>query len=229
MKIAAHGRTLQPAIDSLKAVHFGENGDNSVFLHRREIVRREGCFSVLANDEARAAFDADLIRLFEDQPYQVMTVTIDKRDHLDRYKVWRFDPYHYCLMCMVERYAQWMERNNLCGDVMAEARFKHVDKKVKASFRRIWAEGTDRVSADIMQRRLLSRDIKLATKASNVAGLQLADLLAHPSYRAMKMAREGAPAPEDFGTRVASILTQSKYARHPTSKQIDGWGLKWLP
>lgn len=42
MKVRSHANRLQPTIDHLKAVHIGDNGQNSVILHRREIVRREG-------------------------------------------------------------------------------------------------------------------------------------------------------------------------------------------
>lgn len=229
MKSAAHARRLQPAITTLKAVHFGDIGDKTIILHRREIVRREGCFSVLRDDSARARFDADLLALIDEQPFQAITVAIDKREHLERYRVWRFDPYHYCLACLVERYVQWMDRHNLRGDVVVEARFKKVDKKLKASFSKLYQEGTDQVPARVMQARLLSQEIGLFRKAADVAGLQLCDLLAHPSFRDMRKKREDEERPADFGTKVADILLEKKYARNPRSRRIDGWGTKWLP
>jgi hypothetical protein len=229
MKSAAHARRLQPALEALKAVHFGEPGDNSVILHRREIMRREGCFSVLRDPDRREAFDADLLALVEEQPFQAITVTIDKKEHLERYRVWRFDPYHYCLTCLVERYVQWMDRHDLTGDVVIEARFKKVDKKLKASFSRLWHEGTDRVPARIMQARLLSKDIGMYVKAANIAGLQLCDLIAYPSYRDMRKTRDGEKRPDDFGTRIADLLIEKKYARNPRNRRIEGWGTKWLP
>lgn len=229
MKVAAHTRRLQPAIDRLKAVHIGDIGDNPVVLHRRDIVRREGYFSVLQDDEKRARFDADLLEIIEDQPFQVITVTIDKRERLERYVVWRYDPYHYCLQMLVERYVQWMNRLNLTGDVVIEARFKKVDKKLKASFSRLWHEGSDKVPAAVMQRRLGSKDIGMYPKSADIAGLQLCDLIASPSFRHMRLARDEREAPDDFGTRIAEILVRKKYARNPRSLRIDGWGTKWLP
>lgn len=129
----------------------------------------------------------------------------------------------------MERYVQWMDRHNLQGDVVIEARFKKVDKKLKASFSRLWHEGTDRVPAQMMQRRLLSKDIGMYVKAANIAGLQLCDLIAHPSFRDMRKARDGDERPEDFGTRIADLLIEKKYARNPRSRKIEGWGTKWLP
>lgn len=215
MKIGAHDRRLQPAFNSLKAVHLGETGDNPVILHRREIVRREGCFSVLRDEAKRDAFNADLMRIITDQPYQVIIVTIDKKEHLERYKVWRYDPYHYCLACLVERYVQWLARNSLRGDVVVEARFKKLDKKLKDSFFTLWQNGTPHLHAEVFKACLMSKDIRLYNKAANVAGLQLADLLAHPSHRDYRRQRLGESRPEDFGTQIVDVLRRSKYARHP--------------
>lgn len=229
MKTAAHDRRLQPAIDALKAVHLGDIGDNPRILHRREIMRSEGCFSPLKDDEARGRFNEDLLRIMRDQPYLAITVTIDKKQHLETYETWRFDPYHYCMTCLVERYVRWLARNELRGDVIAEARFKKVDKKLKASFDRLYRLGSPQMGAAQFQSRLTSKNLGLFPKKSNVAALQLADLLAHPSARYMRRARDGEDQPEDFGNEVVKILLAAKYARNPKTKVIDGWGTKWLP
>jgi hypothetical protein len=229
MKTAAHARRLQPAIDNLKAVHCEEIGDKPCILHRREIMRAEGCFRPLRDAERRQLFNADVLKILADQPYLAITVMIDKKRHLEQYEVWRFDPYHYCMTCLVERYVLWMTRNSLRGDVVAEARFKKVDKKLKASFNRLYRLGSEHMTAAAMQAPLLSGELGLYPKAANVAGLQLCDLLAHPSARYMRKARDGEEQPQDFGAEVVSILLQAKYARNPRNMLIDGWGTKWLP
>ena len=192
-------------------------------------MRREKDFAVLRDKALGEAFDSGLLAFLKDSPYRAITVTIDKRAHLDAYKVWHFDPYHYCLMCIVERYLLWLKRHNQTGDVAIEPRTPKADKKVKASFRLIYDRGTEHISSKIAQEHLLSHDIKFIGKKLNVAGMQVCDLLAHPSYRSMKMRREGASKPDDFGTSVADVLENYRYLRHPKSMQIDGWGRKWLP
>lgn len=229
MKTAAHERRLQPAIERIKAVHLEDIGDNPRILHRREIMRSEGCFRPLRDAEKRQLFNSDLLRLIADQPYLAITVTIDKKQHLETYEVWRFDPYHYCMTCLVERYVRWMARNSLHGDVIAEARFKKVDKKLKASFDRLYRLGSPQMSAAQMQARLTSKNLGLFPKKTNVAALQLADLLAHPSARYMRRVRDGEDQPNDFGNEVVKILLKSKYARNPRTMAIEGWGTKWLP
>jgi hypothetical protein len=130
---------------------------------------------------------------------------------------------------MVERYARWLTRNGLTGDVIAEARFKKVDKKLKASFNRLCRLGSDHMSAAAIRAPLLSSELGLFPKKADVAGLQLCDLIAHPSARYMRKERAGEDQPQDFGTQVADILVKAKYARNPWTRVIEGWGTKWLP
>jgi hypothetical protein len=223
-----HDKKIQPALDGLKAKFFGPAPERPVILHRRELINRLGPFSVLNDDQIRSEFDKELLDLIDSLQYRVITVTIDKRAHLNQYAVWNFDPYHYCMTCMIERYVNLLEEANLTGDVMGEARTKKVDKKLKASFLRLHDEGSSAVSSARIRRRLTSKNIKLEPKSTNVAGLQLADLIAHPSYRAMRFTRENKEAPADFGSKVAEILSAKKY-RRKSDGQIYGYGLKWLP
>jgi hypothetical protein len=53
---------------------------------------RVGVFAVLANAAVRADFDAQFANLVEYLPGPAFTVSIDKQAHLERYKVWQFDP-----------------------------------------------------------------------------------------------------------------------------------------
>jgi len=93
----------------------------------------------------------------------------------------------------------------------------------------IYKQGTENIPATTVQKHLLSKDLVFSPKSANVAGLQLADLIAHPSARQMRFARDGLPLPDDFGGRVATLLTEAKYARNPKNHVIEGYGLKWLP
>ncbi len=135
-------------------------------------------------------------------PYLVITVQIDKKLHLETYNIWRFDPYHYCMRCLIERYVMYLVSHGFRGDVMIEARFKSADKKLKASFHRVYQEGTEHVQASTTKAALLSSDIQMKPKSANVAGLQIADLIAHLSARHMRFDRDGTPQPKDFGGHI---------------------------
>lgn len=193
---------------------------------------RKGPFAVLHNADRRGAFDEDLLDLLRSLPYTVITVVIDKRAHLQQYSVWRFDPYHYCMHCLIERYVRWLDDHGpeFVGDVVAEARNKKPDKKLKASFDRVYNRGTDNLSASFVQKRLTSSELKLSPKNENIAGLQIADAIAHPLWRDMRHSRENTPRPQDFGGKVAALVEATKYRRSPYNRAvINGYGRKWLP
>jgi hypothetical protein len=75
---------------------------------------------------------------------------------------------------------------------------------------------------------LSSRQLKVKLKANNISGLQIADLIAHPSFKAALARLAGEPLPANFGGEIARILVEAKYDRSRTGT-IDGWGIKWLP
>lgn len=229
MTRSAHDNIVTPRLDAVKALIPGHERDNPLILHRREIVRREGRFAPLRDPAVSLAFDNGLIDLLHTSPYLVITVQIDKKLHWETYGVWHFDPYHYCLRCLVERYILYLRRHDRQGDVAIEPRYKKADKKLKISFERIYHGGTEHVTARIVQAHLLSRDIQFFQKSANIAGLQIADIAAHPSARHMRFARDQITTPNDFGGRIASILVERRYARNPKTMEIDGWGTKWLP
>ena len=63
----------------------------------------------------------------------------------------------------------------------------------------------------------------------NCAGLQLCDLLAHPShiYVRKQMGHDVALGP--FSTLVSAILESSKYDRSPWNGKVKGYGFKHQP
>lgn len=229
MRRYLHDSILTQRLDALKQMLPAHTSVKPVILHRREIVRREGPFAALRDVALSSKFNAALLECLSESPYLVVTVQIDKKAHLDSYGMWHFDPYHYCLRCLIERYVLYLSRHGEHGDVVIEPRFKSADKKLKASFERIYRSGTENLPSRLVQRHLVSKDIQFCAKSANVAGLQLADLIAHPSARAMRFDRDGLVVPEDFGTQVVRILNDRRYARNPRTEVISGWGTKWLP
>jgi hypothetical protein len=57
------------------------------------------------------------------------------------------------------------------------------DRRLNDSFERLWQNGTDYVAPEEFRKSLTSRQLKVKTKANNIAGLQLADLIAHPQSK----------------------------------------------
>ena len=222
------GSTLFPAIEALKRKFFGSHPDEPIVLHRKELVNKKPPFESLQDPDTEQAFNNELLSLLGQFDFTVITTVIDKLEHLQRYQVWRFDPYHYCLTTVVERYVLWLKRRDHVGDVMAESRGGKEDRRLKDSFEQVYSVGSDFIKPEEFVGRLTSRQLKIKPKANNIAGLQLADLIAHPSFRATLARRNNQRLPTNFGGQIAEILEATKYDRNRQG-EIYGWGRKWLP
>lgn len=217
-----------PALEKLKRDYFHHHPDEPIILHRSKILMQTPPFHPLRNPVKEKAFYHDLLQILRTLDYTVITAVIDKWEHKQQYTAWQFDPYHYALTMIIERYVQWLKRKSAVGDVMAESRGGKEDRRLKASFDRVYEKGTDYVSAEDFAAVLTSHELKVKPKISNIAGLQVADLIAHPSYRAVLAWHDKQALGAFWGVEIAQLLINTKYLRSPSGK-IDGWGRKWLP
>jgi len=225
-----HDGPTTTALYQIKADLFGHTPDAPVILHRREMVRGEAPFTALKHDaDLCAEFERRWTAFVQGTPFIAYAGAIDKDAHLERYRVWQHDPYHYCLEILLERYVQWLERNKFVGDVLIEGRDKYQDKRLKKAYERFQRNGNDHVSAERAQAVLLSGQVKFGNKADDIAAHQLADSLAHPALRYLRTQHLGEPPAVGFGARLVDLLLDQKFARSPWTGRIPGWGHKWLP
>lgn len=221
-------KVVFPELEGLKRKYFHSHVDEPIILHRKEIVNQKYPFHSLRDAKTRKAFDRDLLRLLDKLEYNVITVVIDKLEHKTRYQVWQQDPYHYSLRILLERYVLFLKGLGLTGDVMAESRGGKEDMRLKRSYERVFGEGTEYIDSQEFEKHLTSRQLKVKQKSNNIAGLQIADLIAHPSFKATIARKNRQSLSSTFGGRIALILEEKKYYRSPLGR-IDGWGRKWLP
>ncbi len=195
----------------MKVKYFGSHPDEPVVLHRKELMNAKSPFQVLRDPSVRKAFDKELLECLERWEYRVITVCLDKKKHKDTYTTWRYDPYHYCLAILLERFSFWLNRQKAKGDIMAESRGGKEDRRLKDSFHRLWEQGTDFVKQEQFHESFTSGQLKVKPKSANVSGLQLADIIAHPS-RAEILNEEGYLGRElaSFSIEIIKIL-QRKY------------------
>jgi hypothetical protein len=222
-----HDGDFTNRLNALKADIFGGANASSIVLHRRDIMQRKGVFSVLKDNDLRQRFNAALIDFVGELCGPAITVSIDKQEHAEKYDVWHFSPYHYVLTCLVERFVRWLDDHDCVGDVLGEARSAKHDAQLRRSFRRFYDKGTT-VPVSMIQSRLTSREIRLEPKESNIAALQICDMLAHPCHRAYKFEKLGMPQPDDYGARMAALV-KFIYRKSPYTGRIEGYGRKWLP
>jgi hypothetical protein len=111
----------------------------------------------------------------------------------------------------LERFVFFLNRKSSQGDVLAESRGGKEDMRLKSSYTRLWEYGTEFVSSEQFQKVFTSKQLKVKPKNNNISGLQLADLIAHPSRNEILQEQgllERAIAP--FAGRLIEIL-KGKY------------------
>ncbi|GAB2186577.1 DUF3800 domain-containing protein [Roseibium sp. LAB1] len=219
---------LAPKFDWIKANVFDHDPDEPLIFHRSDIVKRKRAFGVLNNHQKRDLFDRSIERALLGTPYTVISVLIDKRGMINQ-PHWRNQhPYHYLMEIMIEKYTQFLERMHDVGDIMPEGRKGKKDKALQTAFDEVLAKGTYYVSAARMQQCIASPTLKIRYKPDNIAGLQLCDLVAHPSHITIRDFMNHNVSAGPFCAAVRDLLIRHKYDRSP-SGQIRGYGYKWLP
>ncbi|MBM3887844.1 MAG: DUF3800 domain-containing protein [Verrucomicrobia bacterium] len=213
-------RRFQERWEAMKRSFFRGDPDEPIVLHRKELMARSGIFGVLEDEAKRAEFDAAFLEIVRATPFVGLIVVIDKASHLGQYSD-PVNPYHFCLVALLQRYCFWLGSRR--GDVMGESRGKVEDQQLKAAYEALYAGGDWHNDADFYQARLTSREIKLRPKHKNIAGLQLADLLAHPcKHRCLINHGVVGVTESPFGKQVADLYWQKlRKRRNGVTKE---WG-----
>lgn len=202
---------MVPAVQGMKFKYWGHDG---VVLHGHEIRKSQGDFSILLNSGVRTAFMDDMNALVADAPVTLIAAAIDKARLAARYQ--RPDnPYAIALTFCMERLHKFLGEQNASGQktfIMVECRGKKEDADLELEFRRI-ADGGNQVGP------MPNLDIRFMDKKHNSAGLQMADLLAHPIARHVINPGQLNRAYE---------LVEPKF-RRSASGRIQGYGLKVFP
>lgn len=229
MKVDVARDILAPALDQLKADIFDHDPDEPIILHRKKIVKGNGPFGVLDKDpDLRAAFDARIKQIKATTDYRVITALIDKRAMLGKLNWVNKQPYHYLMEVMAEKFSLFLDRMNDIGDIMPEGRMGKSDERLQTAYMQVRGAGTYYVSAHAMRKRIPSSNLKFRYKRDNIAGLQLADLLAHPSHMIVREKMGHQVTLGSYCAEMKALLIDHKYDRSQWGKVV-GYGMKWLP
>lgn len=221
--------TLQPEMDLIKRDIFNPDPDEPIIFHRKDITKKRGQFSKLGDAGIRHTFGNRMLQAYKEWQYTTIIVTIDKQQHLRRYGVHHQPPYPYCLKILMERYILFLKSSQAQGDVMIEARGKDVDRELAQAYQNIFLTGSSTIRKEVWQTHLTTYNLKIHPKTKNIAGLQLADLLAHPAHYNHLMDHQLISRQEsEYGQEVVNILNQLKYYRS-IKGEITGYGKKMLP
>jgi hypothetical protein len=217
-------RDFESRLCHFKQKHFPGRYGKPLVLHRADIIRKSGPFSVLRESKLEAAFNADLLRLLGESSFTVVGVVLDKLVHGGKAYRQLSHSYHYCLHALLERYCGFLSRSGRVGDACVESRGRNEDRALQAVYRQVFNNGTAYLQPSLAQAVLSSTALKVMDKTENCAGLQLADLIAHPVTRDVLRAHQRLPLVHGaFTNRVLEVIGR-KYNMHPESGRIDGYG-----
>ena len=93
-----------------------------MILHRKELVNKKYPFNSLKDKSTEERFNQEYLKLISDFDYSIVSVLIDKKEHKIKYSTWKYDPYHYCMEIILERFFFFLESKSASGDVMIESR-----------------------------------------------------------------------------------------------------------
>lgn len=219
---------LNPMMLTLKRSVFEFDPDDNIHLHRSDIVKRKSVFGQLNDNKKRERFDRLVFEMIRDVEFKVITVVIDKYAMSQQAHWQQRHPYHYLMSILVEKYVQFLERNMAIGDIMPEARQGKKDQQLQHEFDRVKENGTRYVTRDRLNKVIRSSQLKFRTKKDNISGLQLCDLIAHPSHMYVRTLQRHPVQLGDYANRILPILIDTKYDRSGAGN-INGYGIKYCP
>ncbi len=187
-------------MESLKKKFFKYDPDKPPILVRSEIVYRKHAFGVLVNKELNEKWQTAILQYFRALKTQIFTVVIDKKAHIEKYPLETFDAYVYSLAVLLWRVRGYLNYPpKWAADIVCEARGKVEDAKLQQAFAIIRERGfTNYGTGEAYCHAFPDDKLKFRTKIHNVAGLQIADLIA-------------------YGQKVKTLLENNKPYHKPAS------------
>jgi hypothetical protein len=177
---------IDVAVPSLKQHKFNVFGHDAVVLHEREIRKQEGAFSsLLINRAAQDEYCEQLNDLMLKTPMKIIAAVIDKHKLKNKY-ISPGNPYHLALGFCLERASYFLrgrEQQDKLTHVIVERRGKKEDKELELEFYRITTPDEKQYSGLNYNLGGTPFKIHFISKEANMAGIQLADLIARPIGR----------------------------------------------
>jgi hypothetical protein len=192
-------------------------GEKKAILHSRDIRKCEREFQILFDQEIKKEFYGAVNHLVASSEYAIIASAINKANHIKQYGKLASDVYEIALSFIVERSVFYLDDQPGVGKklhIAIERRGRKEDARLHEHFQRLCSRGTGYVTPERIQ--AYGLDIEFKSKADDVNGLQLADLVAYPIARHVLDPKRANPAFE--------VLEPKFY-----SKKGQRYGLKVFP
>ena len=154
---------------------------NDIILHTADITRNRNGFERMKERDFREAFYRRLNELVASLDFKVVACAIRKEEHLARYGLAALDPYMLSLHVLVEKFCFEIDNTSGGGMMLAERRNPTLDHELELAFLNLKIRGTRYLQATQIENRIAA--LNMRAKSENIAGLQLADLVASPIGR----------------------------------------------
>jgi len=167
-----YSEKIVPALQKLKFNYFGHD---SVVLHENDIRKQKGDFAFLNHLPRRIEFMDRLSSIMDESNFILIACVVDKA-RLGKVQGQDSNPYHIALGHCLDALRAFLaekRQEQLETHVVVECRGKKEDRELELEFRRI-CDGDNPGSSP------MPFDVIFADKKVNLAGLQLADLVARP-------------------------------------------------
>ena len=163
-------------ITKLSDIKFKYFGHDSIAIHSHDIRKKENMFSFLNNRKIESEFINDINNFIVNSNFNIISCVIDKKKLKEKYSDPR-NPYFLSIKFCLEMLYKFIDSNNLKTHIIFEARGKKEDDELELEFRRRIDSGTKSMPKNSPY------EIIIADKKTISAGLEIADLVAHPIGR----------------------------------------------
>ena len=194
-----YDKHIRPDLEVLKRKFFRYDPDNPPILVRSYIKHRKRWFYVLQDEALNSQWEEGFLNFISGlrANTQIFTVVMDKKEHIEKYPVRTFDPYVYSLAVLLNRVRGFLVQKGEYADIIAESRGKVEDQQIMKAYRELRETGSyygD--TGEYYQKAYPEKELIIKRKDNNVAGLQLADVMA-------------------FGQKVQTVLDYKKPFSRP--------------
>ncbi|MGE5620368.1 MAG: DUF3800 domain-containing protein [Sphingomonadaceae bacterium] len=207
-----HDGTVESLVRQYKLRLFGRH---DIVLHTADIARNQRGFEMMKDRGFRQRFYDETNAMVANLDFTVLACVILKQRLFDQYGKFAFDPYVLSMECLIERFVYYLQENDGRGQIIAESRNPQFDRQLDLAFQLFLTKGTRYVRPARLAERLTG--LTFRHKRENIAGLQIADLVATPIARAAV----GKPVKDDYR------IVEAKFRRR--AGDYRGAGLAVIP
>lgn len=191
---------VQPQMEALKRAYFSYDIDMPPILVRQKIRKKEGVFKVLQDDAVNEKWEHSILNYLTGLiPFvRIYTVAIDKEQHIKKYPTETYNSYEYSLEVLLWRVRGYLHKYGAQADVMSESRGGKEDKPLKEAYNKcltVGAKNRRYGTAEGYQEAFPAKSLMVRKKGENVAGLQIADLVA-AGQKLKTLEEKGKPLPK---------------------------------